>query len=144
MPQLSDKQTSLLIAIRQASEDGLITKAMELPSRGAALASALRGLAKRGQVERIGAAWRLTDAGRTTADNARGAHAPRSGTKLAQLATLISTRGGASIGELTSALAWQAHTVRAALSRLRQRGLVVERFSDGDGSSRYRTVAPTS
>jgi hypothetical protein len=42
--------------------------------------------------------------------------APARDTKLARLLTLLARPKGASLDELTSALAWQAHSVRGALS----------------------------
>jgi hypothetical protein len=41
------------------------------------------------------------------------------------------------IRDLTKATAWQAHSVRAAITGLRKRGFQVER-SNEDGVSRYR------
>lgn len=43
--------------------------------------------------------------------------------KLGAIATAVSTPRGATIGELTETTGWQPHTVRAALTRLRQRGI---------------------
>lgn len=43
--------------------------------------------------------------------------------KLGQLATAITAPAGATLEELMQATGWQAHTVRAAITRLRQRGL---------------------
>jgi len=142
MLDLSDIQTSLLTSLRPMKDDG--APAPSLPLKGAALASALRGLARRGLVEREGKQWRLTDAGRDAAGDADIANAPRAGTKLARLAALISTGDGATIHDLIAALNWQAHTIRAALTRLRQRGLTIERRADEDGVSRYRALAPTA
>lgn len=43
--------------------------------------------------------------------------------KLGQLATAITAPAGATLEELMQTTGWQAHTVRAAITRLRQRGL---------------------
>ena len=43
--------------------------------------------------------------------------------KLGQIATAVNRPAGASIDELTKTTGWQPHTVRAALTRLRQRGI---------------------
>ena len=40
----------------------------------------------------------------------------RPGTKLASLITLLSKDEGATIGDLTEAIGWQAHSVRGAIS----------------------------
>ena len=62
------------------------------------------------------------------------ARPPRPGSKAAQLLAMLSRAEGASIDALSAALAWQPHTVRAALTRLRQRGLTL---------SADRTARPT-
>ena len=56
----------------------------------------------------------------------------RPGSKAARLIALLSEAEGITIDALSSALAWQPHTVRAALSRLRQGGLAVV-ASKGEG-----------
>lgn len=43
--------------------------------------------------------------------------------KFGLIAKAVATRNGASIDDLTTATGWQPHTVRAALTRLRQRGI---------------------
>jgi DNA-binding MarR family transcriptional regulator len=65
---------------------------------------------------------------------------PRSGTKQARLVELLDGDHGASITDLTEALGWLPHTVRAALTGLRQRGYKIERRVE-DGASRYRIIA---
>ena len=47
---------------------------------------------------------------------------------------------GATVAELSERLAWQPHTTRAALTRLKQSGIVVEKLDaiDGTRQSRYR------
>jgi hypothetical protein len=47
-------------------------------------------------------------------------------------------RHGATITELTTTTGWQPHTVRAALTRLRQRGHHFERARNKSGETRYR------
>ncbi len=66
--------------------------------------------------------------------------APRSGTKQARLVELLDGDHGASLTDLTAALGWLPHTVRAALTGLRKRGYQIERGVE-DGASRYRIVA---
>lgn len=46
-------------------------------------------------------------------------------TKRAQLTNLISRKSGATIDALQKQLAWQPHTIRAEISRLRKGGLHV-------------------
>lgn len=57
-------------------------------------------------------------------------------TKTSLLLELISSEGGATLHELTSATGWLPHTARAAITGLRRRGHDVER-QQVDGVSRY-------
>lgn len=52
--------------------------------------------------------------------------APQSGTKEASLVSAL-TGKGKTISQLTDLLGWQPHTVRAAFTRLRKRGYIVDR-----------------
>lgn len=61
-------------------------------------------------------------------------------TKLARLQQLLRAPGGASLPALREATGWQAHTLRAALTRLRQAGHAVERGRAEDGATTYRIV----
>ncbi len=63
--------------------------------------------------------------------------AARQGTKQALLIDLLKRKKGATIEEIVEALGWLPHTVRAALTRLRQHGFRIERVRE-DGVSRYR------
>ena len=65
---------------------------------------------------------------------------PRDGSKQALLCELMRREAGASHHELTSATSWQPHTVRAALTGLRKRGLEVAK-EKVDGPTRYRLAA---
>ncbi len=65
---------------------------------------------------------------------------PRSGTKQARLVDLLNGDHGASLTDLTAALGWLPHTVRAALTGLRKRGYEIERRVE-DGTSRYSITA---
>jgi predicted ArsR family transcriptional regulator len=61
-------------------------------------------------------------------------------TKAGKLQALLTTPEGATLAGLCDALGWQSHTVRAALTRLRQAGHSVERGRAGDGRTVYRIV----
>ena len=61
----------------------------------------------------------------------------RQGTKQALLIDLLKRKKGATIEAIVKTLDWLPHTVRAALTRLRQKGLAIERVRQ-DGVSRYR------
>ena len=71
-----------------------------------------------------------------------GPHAPRRGSKLAQVIELLQRDNGATVDELTAATGWLAHTTRAALTGLRKRGYAVEiNRSDKERGSFYRIKA---
>ena len=67
------------------------------------------------------------------------------GPKSEQLKTLLSEPPGATVAELSERLAWQPHTTRAALTRLKQSGIAVEKLDtlDGKRQSRYRIKGDT-
>ena len=55
-------------------------------------------------------------------------------TKRARLTKLISRKSGATIATLQKQLAWQPHTIRAEISRLRKSGLAVSCSASAKGS----------
>ena len=55
-----------------------------------------------------------------------------------RLLALLERNEGASVAELAEGTGWQPHSVRAALSRLRQRGVPVERLGHPGRTCRYR------
>lgn len=67
--------------------------------------------------------------------------APRPGTKLASVITLLERAEGASIEELTGATGWLPHTTRAALTGLRKRGIAVIRGKREDGATVYHLAS---
>jgi len=64
-------------------------------------------------------------------------------TKQATLIALLSDEAGASVPALAETLAWQNHTVRAALTGLRQKGHALARTKDADGTTVYRITGRT-
>lgn len=52
-------------------------------------------------------------------------------TKSAQLIALLKTKTGADVAVLSEKLGWQTHTVRAALTRLKQAGYPFEKTKTG-------------
>lgn len=60
------------------------------------------------------------------------------------LLTLLRKEGGAELSALTQATGWLPHTVRAALTRLRQRGHAVERAKNEEGCTIYRLMTEPS
>jgi hypothetical protein len=68
-----------------------------------------------------------------------GVRAPRRTTKRDRLVRLLKASTGREIAALSRELGWQPHTTRAALTRLRQAGYVIEKLpSQDNGGSRYR------
>ncbi len=51
---------------------------------------------------------------------------------------LLGRRNGTTLAEMIKATGWQPHSVRAAMSRLRKAGTMVERTATKSGTSRYR------
>jgi predicted ArsR family transcriptional regulator len=62
--------------------------------------------------------------------------------KKAQLTDLLRAKGGVSVPQISEALGWQPHTVRAALTGLRKDNVAVEKLPPRDGEpTRYRISA---
>jgi len=77
---------------------------------------------------------RKTQAAAATAavvDVNANANAPRPHSKIARLVALMGEGSGASLEEMREATGWQAHSVRAALTGLRKRGVVITRSVEG-------------
>ncbi|MEL6825507.1 MAG: DUF3489 domain-containing protein [Pseudomonadota bacterium] len=68
---------------------------------------------------------------------------PKTGSKLAKLSLFL--RGeGRTLKALSKSLGWQPHTVRAAMTRLRQRGYEIERVPDEGAKSTVFRLADIS
>ena len=65
--------------------------------------------------------------------------AARPGGKLGLIIDRLGMEAGVTIDELTGMTGWQAHTVRAALSRLRTRGFALRLERVGDRSAYHLT-----
>jgi predicted transcriptional regulator len=65
---------------------------------------------------------------------------PRKGTKLHGILKQLQAPRGTTLDRMVKATSWQAHTVRASLTRLRQQGYAIERTQENGKSSRYRLV----
>lgn len=71
-------------------------------------------------------------------------NAPKAATKEATLVAALRGKG-ATIEQLTTLLTWKPHTVRAALTRLRKRGYVIDRTPKTERSAaRFKTRANKS
>lgn len=60
--------------------------------------------------------------------------APKDGTKEARLVDAL-TGKGQTLKQLSALLTWQPHTVRAAMTRLRKRGYVIDRVAKTEKSA---------
>ena len=67
--------------------------------------------------------------------------APARRSKKAAVIALLQRPEGAAIGDLTDATGWQVHSVRAALTGLRNEGKDLVRDKDTAGVTRYRLAA---
>jgi len=165
-PRLSDAAL-LLLGQAAAREDRLLLPPPPaLRARGSALQKVLQALLKAGLVVEVPVAteaqsWRSGDDGQRiglviAAEGFRAIGlpvpaAPAAGqgalpaaepagrtTKQAVLIALLSEGAGASVPALAETLAWQNHTVRAALTGLRQKGHQLARTKDAAGTTVYR------
>ncbi len=75
--------------------------------------------------------------GTASADHSAGADKPRI-TKTVLVTRLLARTRGATVAELMEATRWQAHTVRAQLTRIRKIGKVMERVERKSGPKAYR------
>jgi len=161
-PKLSDAALLLLGQAAARSDRMLLPPPATLRARGGALQKVLQALLKAAlvievPVEAEAQSWRSGDGdqliGLSIADEgfraiglpvpvpepaATAAPDPARTTKQATLIALLSVEVGASLPVLTETLAWQAHTVRAALTGLRQKGHVLARSKDAAGTTVYR------
>ena len=83
-----------------------------------------------------------TARGTNSAKPGPGNQRPTRTTKKDQLIRLLRSKRGMDIATISTQLAWQHHTTRAALTRLRQVGfeLVAEK-GQGSGPGRYRIAS---
>ena len=69
---------------------------------------------------------------------------PATRTKSETIQKLIARKGGASITQLQAATEWQPHSIRAALSGLRKKGVSIDRCTNSKGAAVYRLTVETS
>ncbi len=69
-------------------------------------------------------------------------HPPARATKTELIRRALSCKSGSSIADLSATTDWQVHSVRAALSRFRKAGYLIERTAPkkGAGSPVYRII----
>jgi hypothetical protein len=67
----------------------------------------------------------------------RSGTASKNGTPTGKAGTILARPKGARINELQKATGWQAHSIRAAITGLRKRGITITRSQD-NGVTVYR------
>jgi hypothetical protein len=168
---LSDTALILLGRAADSEDQMLLPIPKSVKARGNALERVMRSLLRQGFVEEVPVgladeAWRSDHDGRyglrITAAGLRAIgvpalvsgleqpseapqqKTPRPGSKLAQLITMLMQPGGRTVDDLSQALGWQIHTIRAVISRLQKSGHVVVRRQNEAGVSLYRIEATAS
>ena len=106
--------------------------------RAGATAAATDGAAVHDKPERTRSRSKPT-LGRTyvAASTVSGVDQPPASTKRAKLIAMLERPEGASVAEIGQQLGWLPHTVRAAITGLRQSGRAVTRSKDADDRSVY-------
>jgi hypothetical protein len=155
---LSDTALILLGRVADSEDQMILPIPKTVRARGKALERTLRSLLNQGSsVGPADEAWRSDDEGRfglriteaglqaisvPALESGLGQPtAPRPGSKLARLITMLMQPGGRSVDELAASLGWQVHTTRAVISRLQKCGHVVVRERNDAGQSVYRIEA---
>ena len=142
---LTKIQTKILIHAAGQPNRAVLPLPPECPLVGGARQKVLIALQSAGLVEESGRAadkrfLRISKLGLAAISTDAVDDAPEPsipGGKLGILLTALSTPEGASISALGALTGWLPHTIRAALSRLRQRGYAVQ-LTEIKGQKRYR------
>ncbi len=157
MSKLTPNQKKILTAASIRRGGAILPLPDDVKLGGGALKTTLAGLVKRGFVIERGKVKKpvITKAGRAAvgadAGQARrggnqhngstSSIAIRPGTKQALLLTLLTRANGAAMSEMTKATGWQSHSVRAAITGLRKRGIAVLCGKSDAGTTVYRVDA---
>ena len=170
MTKLTDTQLVILSAAAGRESHAVLPLPKSLKVNKGAAATVLKTLIKKGLIEESPAApgdehWRkdeagykiainITDAGLASLDGEPAAppsnrpkHRPGGASKentpsgkAGTILGLLKRPKGSKITELQKATGWQAHSIRAGLTGLRKRGIIVTRSQDG-GVTVYRAEA---
>ena len=157
MSKLTPTQQKILTAAAARRGGTILPLPEDVKLRGGALETTLASLVKRGFViergkdkkpviTKTGRAAVGADAGKTRRggnqhNGSTSSATIRSGTKQALLLTLLTRANGAPMSEMTKATGWQSHSVRAALTGLRKRGIAVLCGKNDAGTTVYRADA---
>ena len=162
--KLTDTQLIILSTASQREDRAVLPLPNDVKLVGGARTKSLQALIKRGVIEEVDGTpdWRgretgdpkilrITDAG--LAELGFGAavgaspqqeatpRAPKRGGKTESILKLMRRKQGATIEALREATGWQPHSVRAALTGLRKKGIDVARDKNGKGETIYRAGA---
>ena len=157
MSKLTPTQAKILTAASARRGAGILPLPDGVTLKGGALKTTLASLVKRGFViergkdkkpviTKTGRAAVGADAGQTRRggnqhNGSTSSATIRPGTKQALLLTLLTRANGAPMSEMTKATGWQSHSVRAALTGLRKRGIAVVCGKSDAGATVYRADA---
>ena len=161
MPQLTKTHIAILEAVSQADGPVYADALGTLPVKGKAREKQIAHLAEQGLLVSGEDGIDLTDIGRaalappeapaetqaetpapTPADPSKPASKkPR---KKDQLIALLQAEAGATVPDIATALGWQPHTTRAALTGLKKAGHTIDKLPplQDSRSSRYKLVEP--
>jgi hypothetical protein len=104
-------------------------------------ARAAQGAAAKGKPSRKATAAKTaaTKGKKRKTSTAKTPVAPRAGSKMAQVITLLQRKGAVSISELMKSMGWQRHTVRGFMAgAMKKAGFAVESFKPDGGDRSYR------
>ena len=157
MSKLTPNQQKILTAASARHGGAILPLPGDVKLGASALKTTLASLAKRGFVIERGKNKKpvITKAGRAAVDartdqagrggnqrnGSTSSDAVRPGTKQALLLTLLTRSDGAPMSEMMKATGWQSHSVRAALTGLRKRGIAVLCGKSDAGATVYRADA---
>lgn len=162
--KLTDTQLIILSNASQRDDRVVLPLPDEIKLAGAARTKSLQALIKRGVIEEVDCTpdWqereidepkvlRITDAGlaelgiwaAASASTKQEAEikAPKKGRKTEVILKLMRRKQGATVQALQEATSWQPHSVRAALTGLRKKGIDIARDKNGKGETIYRAGA---
>jgi DNA-binding MarR family transcriptional regulator len=156
MTNLSSTQQQILKAAARRKGGALLPLPEGLALKGGTLTRTLTALEKRGLAVENDKGLVLTKAGRAAArrevtkdhrdaePTSPGTPAPpavRPDSKQGRLMLLLQRSQGATIADMRAVTGWQAHSVRAALTGLRKRGLAVTRDQEATRGAVYHAQA---
>jgi len=161
MSQLTKTHIAILEALSQAEGTVHANALGDLPVKGKAREKQIAHLAEQGLLVSGEDGVRLTDIGRaalappeTPAETQAEAPFPTPADpsqpaakklrKKDQLIALLQAEAGATVPDIATALGWQPHTTRAALTGLKKAGHTIDKLPplQGSRSSRYKLVEP--